>query len=398
MKFKLLLVLSLTLNVVTVWFLIDRHSSQSASVDSPTPVAASEASREVGSVARPGQATKVASTVGWTQALRDAGVSEKVIADVVAANFEDRWHRLAEENQRKFDRGEIDHAALMAFDLEHDGEQEKELRAALGDEGYRHWDQTKVLADFGRTGVQLSAGESDKLYEMRKDLDRKRLELDKARQQGKLTDEEAASQSAAMYAQYNQQLLKVLGDDRYAQTQSGGDTGIAGLKRNLHDIKADDSEVAGLETAQQTWNSQRSELDLKLQKGDITAEDYEKQMKALEAQRDQQYQQVLGADGFAALQRNQNEQYQTLKRIGPDIGFTDDDINNLYASIETYQNGVRDYRDRAQQLQDQGQTVDWPGVEKVLQDFSQQTENALRDKLGDKFDKLKRSNVMPFER
>ena len=398
MKFKLFLALSVALNVVAVGFLIGNRSSQIAPVVAPVTVPVIETSHTVETSTHPEQPTKVGTIVGWPQALRDAGISEKVIADVAAANFEDRWHKLAEENQRKFDRGEIDHAALMQLDLEHDGEQEKELRATLGDEGYRRWDQTRVLADLDRTGVQLSAGESDQLYEMRKDLDRKRLELDKACQQGKLTSEEAASQRQAMDAQYNQQLAKVLGDERYAQTQSGGDTGIAELKRNLHDIKADDSQVAGLQTAQETWNSQRSELDLKLQKGEVTAEDYEKQMKTLETQRDQQYQQVLGADGFAALQRNQSEQYQTLKRIGPGIGFTDDDINNLYASIENYQSGVRDYRDRAQQLQDQGQTVDWPGVEKALRDFSQQTENTLRDKLGDKFDKLKRSNVMPFER
>jgi len=153
-----------------------------------------------------------------------------------------------------------------------------------------------------------------------------------------------------------------------------------------------------MQTAQQAWNSQRSDLDLKLQKGDIAAEDYEKQMKALEAQRDQEYLKVLGPDAFAEFQRNQNEQYQSLKRIGTDLGFSPDDINNLYATIQGYQNGVSDYRDRAKALENQGQTVDWPSVEKALQNFSQQTETALRAQLGDKFDKLKRSNLMPFER
>jgi len=163
-------------------------------------------------------------------------------------------------------------------------------------------------------------------------------------------------------------------------------------------VNADDSQVSGMEAAQKTWNAQRNQLDIKLQKGEVTAEDYEQQMKTLDAQRDQQYQQVLGADGFAQFQREQSEQYQMLKRIGPGLGFTPDDVNNLYAMMQDYQNGVRDYRDRAQQLQSQGQTVDWSAVDKVLANYSQQTENALRAELGDKFDKLKRSNVMPFER
>src|SRR6185312_7713912 len=254
------------------------------------------------------------------------------------------------------------------------------------------------LADLDRSGVQLSGDESGKLYDLRKNLSRKQLELDKARLQGKLSDEDAASQSSALYTQYNQDLLKFLGDDRYAQMQYGGNTGASELKQNLDGISADDSQISGMASAQQQWNSQRNQLDIQLQKGEVTAEDYQKQLATLDAQRDQEYQKVLGTNGFAELQRNQNEQYQALKRIGPGVGFTSDDVNNLYAMLQDYQAEVRDYRDRAQQLQDQGQTVDWTAVDKVLANYAQQTESALRDQLGDKFDKLKRSNIMPFER
>ncbi len=348
----------------------------------------------------PEQPAKISqpSTTSWVEALRDAHISEKVIADVAAATFEDRWHALALENQKKFDRGEIDQAALSGFDLQHDEEREKQMRAALGDEGFRHWDQARELADLGRSGVQLSDGESSKLYELRKNLARKQLELDKARLQGTLTDEDAASQSSALYARYNQDLLKFLGDDRYAQMQNGGDTGMSGLTRNLDGLNADDSQVSGMATAQQQWNTQRNQLDIQLQKGEVTAEDYQKQMTALDAQRDQDYQKVLGTNGFAVFQRNQSEQYQTLRRLGPAVGFTTDDVNNLYAMLQDYQTEVSGYRDRAQQLQTQGQAIDWSAVDKALANYAQQTETALRTQLGDKFDKLKRSNVMPFER
>lgn len=400
MKLKLLLALSVTLNIVAVSLLIALDASlKPAETPLPPPATAQGSSSSEISV-QPDQAAKVAGSpgVGWAQTLRDAGISDKIIADVAVANFEARWHNLAEENQKKFDRGEIDQAALTRFDLEHDAEQEKELRAELGDEGYHHWDETRLLADFNRAGVQLSADESEQLYALRKELDRNRLDLDLARHDGNVTDADAASRSEAMYAQYNQQLLKALGRDRYAQIQSGSNTGMGDLKRNLQGISADDSQLAGMQGALQNWNSQRSELEAKLQEGSVTADDYQKQLKTLEAQRDQEYQTVLGTNGFAAFQRNQDEHYQTLQRVGPDIGFSEDDINSLYASIQQYQASVNDYRDRAQQLQDQGQTVDWTAVQKALSDFSQQTESALRDQLGDKFDKLKRSNVLPFDR
>jgi hypothetical protein len=400
MNSRILLGISATLNIVALAFLISLHNSHRASPGSGVPSAAEAAPVSMAGSSpseRPPKISKPRATT-WVQALRDAQISEKVIADVAAADFEDRWHVLALENQKKFDRGEIDQAALSGFDLQHDEEREKQMLAALGDEGFRRWDQPRELADLDRSGVQLSADESSQLYEKRKNLDRKQLELDKARLQGKLTDEEAASQSNALYTQYNQDLLKFLGDDRYAQMQNGGDTGTSGLKQSLDGIHADDSQVSGMQTAQQQWNSQRNQLDIQLQKGEVTAEDYQKQMAALDTQRDQEYQKVLGTNGFAEFQRNQSEQYQTLKRVGPGVGFTGDDVNNLYAMLQSYQTEVRDYRDRAQQLQDQGQTVNWSAVDKALANYTQQTESALHDQLGDKFDKLKRSNVLPFER
>lgn len=400
MNSKILLGISATLNLVAFGFLISLGNSHKASPGStmasgatvtPAPRAVSAPTEQPPKISKSPVTT-------WVQALRDAQISEKVIANVAAADFEDRWHVLALENQKKFDRGEIDQATLSGFDLQHDGEREKQMRAALGDEGFRRWDQARELADLERSGVQLSTDESGKLYEMRKNLVRKQLELDKARVQGKLTDEDAASQSGALYTQYNQDLLKFLGDDRYAQMQNGGDTGASELKQNLNGINADDSQVSGMKTAQETWNSQRNQLDLQLQKGDVTAEDYQKQLASLDAQRDQEYQKILGTNGFAEFQRNQSEQYQMLKRLGSGVGFTSDDVNNLYAMLQNYQTEVSDYRGRAQQLQEQGQTVNWPAVDKVLANYAQQTESALRDQLGDKFDKLKRSNVLPFER
>jgi hypothetical protein len=396
MNCKILLGVSAALNLVTLGLLISLQNSHQA----PPHLAISSVATTPAVSMPAEQSPRIAkpSATSWVQALRDAQISEKVIADVAAANFEDRWHALALENQKRFDRGEIDQATLSGFDLQHDEEREKQMRAALGDEGFRLWDQARELADIDRSGVQLSAEENSKLYDLRKNLSRKQLELDKARLQGQLSDEDAAAQNSALYTQYNQEVLNFLGGDRYAQMQNGGDTGASELKKNLEGISADDSQISGMTSAQQQWNSQRNQLDIKLQKGEVTAEDYQKQLAALDVQRNQEYQKVLGTNGFATFQRNQSEQYQALKRIGPGVGFSSDDVNNLYGMLQDYQAEVQGYRARAQQLQDQGQKVDWSAVDKVLANYAMQTESALRDQLGDKFDKLKRGNAMPFER
>lgn len=399
MKSKFFLTLSVGLNIVALLVFIISHASTTEAKVTTAPTVATAAMANAGSATqspelRPFDPSKVT----WVQALRDAQISEKIIADVASATFEDRWHQQALENQRKFSRGEITQTALTGFDFEHDDEKEKAMRAELGDEGFRLWDKTGQLADVDQTGVQLSGEESDKLYDLRKDLDRKRLDLDKAIHDGNITDEDAAAQREALYAQFDQKQLKLLGDARYAQMRNGTDLGISQLKQQLGNINASDAQVSDMEAAQQSWNSQRSALEIQLQKGELSGDIYEQQMKTLDAQRDQEYQKVLGSDGFAQFQRGQSEQYQMLKQLAPGMGFTTEDVNNLYEMLQDYQNGVQDYRARAQALQDKGQTVDWPTVNKALANYAQQTEDALRGQLGDKYDKLKRSNVMPFER
>ena len=403
MKLKCLLGFSIVLNVAFAVLLLlggrtspvyssvpSAHASNSGSDSNPDSI------RAVERVVKPFAAQT--QPVDWVLALRNAGLSEKVIADVAAADFEDRWQKRALDNQKKVERGEIDENDLAGLDLEHDTEQEKDLRAVLGDEGFRRWDQARMLADFDRAGVEMTATESNEAYDIRKKLDRKRLELDKVRQQGNVTDEEVGEQRATMYAEYNKALLKLLGDDRYALTQNGGDSGLSELRSNLRLMNPDGGQLAAMETAQQAWNSKRGKLDIQLQTGQVAAEEYEKQMKTLDAERDQEYQKVLGAESYAEFQKTQDPRYQTLKRAGPGWGFTDNDINNLFSSIQDYEENVRDYRERAQAVETQGQAVDWSVVEKALKEYSQQTEMALRANLGDKFDKLKRSNVMPFER
>jgi hypothetical protein len=404
MKLKCFLGLSICLNIaLAVLFLLGVRTSPISSLSLPSTHASNAGSdSNPDSIPQVERATKPfaaqTQSVNWVQALRNAGLSEKVIANVAAADFEERWQKRAQDNQRKVERGEIDENAVARFDLEHDAQQEKDLRAVLGDEGFRRWDQTRVLADFDRDGVEMTATESNEAYDIRKKLDRKRLELDKVRQQGNATDEELGQQSATMYAEYNKELLKLLGDDRYALAQNGGDTGLSELRRNLLILNSDGAQAGGMETAQQAWNGKRGKLDIQLQTEQVTAEEYEKRMKSLDAERDQEYQKVLGAEGFAEFQKTQDPRYQTLKSAGSGWGFTDNDINNLFASIQDYEENVRDYRERAQAIETQGQAVDWSAVEKALKEYSQQTEMALRANLGDKFDKLKRSNVMPFER
>ena len=86
-----------------------------------------------------------------------------------------------------------------------------------------------------------------------------------------------------------------------------------------------------------------------------------------------------------------------MQQYAPAWGLSDGDINNLYDTIQSYEKSVRDYQARAEAVEGQGQSVDWPAVQKALREYAQQTEATLRKSLGDeRFNKLKRNNVFAF--
>ena len=332
----------------------------------------------------------------WLQQLRAAGVPEKVLAGLVESDFENSWEKQRREIQARYESGDVDDHALASFNEKHDAEQEEELKLALGEDGFRRWDEEKVLHDLDLAKLNLSSGETDQLYELRKALAGKQHDLEQKWQNGELDEYDYNQQQVAAQKDYDQQFKTLLGDQRYTAVQTP-DASLGSLRRELKNIDATDAQFAALADAQQQWNEQSAELERQIQENPSQSDAYQQQMQALNAARDQAFQTVLGANGVALLQEQQDGRYQTMKQYAPAWNLSDDDINYLYSSIQCCQQNISDYQQQAQALQQQGQAVDWDAVQKNIQQFTEQTQADLRNYLGDdRFNKLKRSDVFSF--
>jgi hypothetical protein len=89
------------------------------------------------------------------------------------------------------------------------------------------------------------------------------------------------------------------------------------------------------------------------------------------------YQSVLGTNAFDTLQKQQDTCYTQMKHYADAWGIDDGNINYMYNTIKYYERSVQDYQNQAQALEAQGQNVDWDAVNKNLQQFSTQTQQAL---------------------
>jgi hypothetical protein len=339
------------------------------------------------------QYTDVASSsdrARWIERLRAAGVPNRILARVVQADFDEQWDRRVEECGGDADK-------LAALQIAKERDEEAEMRASLGEEGFKQWDQENMLREANLGKTQLTVSEADSIYGMKKKLQQRRWDLEQARLKGEKDDAEINDASDKAYSEFNEQMKTLLGAERYAKSQ-GVDSGTAAanLRQDLAKVNPSDSQFQELLKAQQQLNERRLELDKQFQ-DDPSSAVYVDQIKALDEARDQDYQRVLGTNVFDTLQKEQDVGYSRMKKYENIWGLNDSKIDHVYGSLKYYEKSVQEYQAQARALEAQGQSVDWDAVNGNLQQFAQQTRQALQNYLGqNSFDKLQRNGVVQF--
>lgn len=324
--------------------------------------------------------------------LRALGVPNRTLARVALSDLEELWDARFLEESRGADADK-----MSALQQERERDIEAEMRVALGEEGFKQWDQENMLREANLARIQLTAAESDAIYELKKKLQQRSRDLDRARLKGEMDDAEINTASDKAYSEFNQQMKALLGDERYAKSQGVDEgTAAANLRQDLAKANPSDSQFQDLMKAQQQWNERRSEVDRKFQ-DDPSSAVYAEQIRALDEARDQEYRRVLGTNVFDTLQKQQDIGYTKMKKYEGIWGLDDTKIDYLYGAMKYYEKSVQDYQAEARALEAQGQNVDWDAVNRNLQQFAKQTQQALQDYLGeDRFVKLQRNGIFQF--
>jgi hypothetical protein len=397
-RFQVSLVLNIVLAVSVVALVM--HKSQPAPISSAREVAPEKISNDVLVTSQPRSPrySEIVSVAGrrlWlVDQLRAAGVPNDVLSRVVLSDIEEQWQKRFEDSA---ENGHGDGDSMAKLQLEHDQSEDAEMRAALGEEGYRQWDQGNMLREANMGKLELSESESNSIYDLKKKLQQRQWDLAQGKLNGEIDDSSFNDAIDNAYSDFNQQMKALLGDERYAKSQ-GTDAGTAATNL-LHDLakaKPTDSQFQDLLKAQDEMNKRRSELDKQFQ-DNPTSTAYAEQIKALDAARDEEYQRVLGTNVFDNLQKEQDIGYSRMKKCENIWGLDDNKIDYVYSSIKYYEKSVEDYQAQARALEAKGQSVDWDGVNKNLQQFAKQTQQALQNYLGqDSFSKMQRNGIFQF--
>ena len=178
---------------------------------------------------------------------------------------------------------------------------------------------------------------------------------------------------------------------------SAPDNADAELRHSLHKLNASEAQFESVLKLHKNWLGQRAELERQMQGAPDSTGALAEQLRALDAARDQEYQRVLGAAAFEAMQREQDYRYATMKRYANTWNLDEGRMDYVYRTIRYYEKVVQDYEREAQAMAVRGEAVDWDRFDQNLRQFSQQTQQTMQSYLGaEVFNKLQKNHVFPF--
>ena len=314
--------------------------------------------------------------------LRAMGVPNDVLALVALEDFEAEW-------DHRFAGCWGDQARMERVQLEKDMSKDAAMRAALGAEGFKQWDTKNMLWEAMSTPVDVRPDEAESIYALKKRLQQRQFELEDAGINGKMDRAQIIAAVQKSYADYNQELKAVMGEERYAKSQQLDDDFTAGnLRYELAKVHPSESQFQQLFNADKQWNQSLAELS-------PGSPNYLETFNAVNEARDQEYERILGPDVFHNLREQEDTSYIQMKKYADLWGLDDSKIDNVYDTMNGYRKAVGDYQLQVQALQRQGQNVDWAAVNNTLQELAAQTQQTLQNSVGqESLNRLQRNGVL----
>lgn len=329
----------------------------------------------------------------WIRSLRAAGVSARLLATLVTADFDHRWENRQRELQHRFERGEIDAATLTHAQGDHDQEQDREVRAALGEADFHAWKKDLVLRDLTFAGVALSPAESDQIYAWRASVEAQRRALEAAHRRGEIDDASLADRAAAVAADGQAKINALLGDARLAVLNLADDGVEVSLRQTTAQLNLPAKEFDELADLQRARVALQNDLD----RANASDPSSSARHLAVDAARDEAYERILGPERFDEWRKSADRRYQVMQHYASALYLSDADIANVYASLQQQEKQARDYQLQALAATERGAPANWAAVQDQIDESKRQTEAALRQSLGEeRFEKLQRNHVIVF--
>jgi hypothetical protein len=334
----------------------------------------------------------------WADQLRKQGVPTPVLARLAQAGFEEHWKIRQAQAKAALVKGVVDTTYLAVLDIQREREEEKEIRAALGDTEFMRYGMQIVLRSLPLHGITLTPSESEAIYEVEKKLQRLAQDLNEAKLKDKIDQTDYETQLQAAQAEHDQQFKALLGDQRYAAMYPPSNEADVQVRKDLRDVALpNDVTLEALVDIQKQWNERRLEAQNRLQDAKVKVNNCEDELQKLNSANEAEYERILGTNSLVASVKEEDARYKEMKRHAQDWSLDSAAMDYVFGTIQYYEKATANYQSEVQALEAKGETVDLDSIKKNLSQFADQSEQSLRSYLGQsRFEQLKNNKIIQF--
>lgn len=326
--------------------------------------------------------------------LQKLGLSREAIVDGLINDHTYRYDKRVRALEKRYAPKPVPRRELLEMSWQADAERTRELKEALGEEGYVAWDKDNTLRLLNMGGIRMAPQEAEKAYRLQKEFDEKNKALQMSKDEG-LVDE---ADTNALYEQaqqkLDQELNNLLGNERVAAMRGAPDP-IADVSRRFEYLSPTPEQAKTVLSAEADIHAREAALVQRLKEMPASAANLMADLKTVTDAREESLRRVFGAENYDAMKRQNDSTYQKLTHYAEAWDLKDAQIQPVYESLSAFHDQADRTRMAAEMRAAAGQPVNWSEVNAGIDQTRQQLEAGLVAMIGsERVRRLERNGLL----
>jgi hypothetical protein len=313
--------------------------------------------------------------------LEELGLTRDVVVTALLENFHRRWDREFIALENRYAPRPVPEREYIELARRRDAEQLRELKTALGEDGYRQWDRDRTLRLLNVTGVTMTSAESDQAYRLQKEFEETHRELQMAMEDGIVDPADGSILQAQAQEALDRELATLLGAQRLAELRGVSDP-TAEVYRRFGDVQPTAAQAHAILQAEADYTAREAALARRWQEKAADARALVTEMQALAESREENLRRILGAEAYNTQKRLNDPTFRTLQQYAQAWQLDGHEVDSVYATLQSYHEKAERARTAAAMAEAAGHRIDWQEVHAAIDQARQQTEAGLHGLIG----------------
>jgi hypothetical protein len=249
--------------------------------------------------------------------LEQLGISHDTLVSVLLEDLKRRSAQRVLELQKAYAPRLVPDREMRELVREDDAEQIRELKTALGDDGYLAWDKQETLHMLNRArppgdDLPMSTDEAKQAYRLQKDFDQNNRKLQMALEDGGADRADVNAQQVLAQQALDRELEKLLGKPRFDELRGIVDP-ITEAYRTFGDLNPTPDQAKEVVQVEGDYRDREAALAKRLNQNPGDAADVTAKLTAVNDAREEILRQIFGPEAYDNLKRQTDPTDQTLQ-------------------------------------------------------------------------------------